>query len=39
MTYAQLDHQILAQRTAQAASLRPTEPTAEFSTYAALATR
>ncbi|XP_008708045.2 leukocyte-associated immunoglobulin-like receptor 1 isoform X1 [Ursus maritimus] len=39
VTYAQLDHRILAQRTAQATSLRPTEPTAEFSTYAALATR
>ncbi|XP_034528500.1 leukocyte-associated immunoglobulin-like receptor 1 isoform X4 [Ailuropoda melanoleuca] len=39
VTYAQLDHRILTQRTAQAASLQPTEPTAEFSTYAALATR
>ncbi|EFB30128.1 hypothetical protein PANDA_017894, partial [Ailuropoda melanoleuca] len=37
VTYAQLDHRILTQRTAQAASLQPTEPTAEFSTYAALA--
>ncbi|XP_027950825.1 leukocyte-associated immunoglobulin-like receptor 1 isoform X1 [Eumetopias jubatus] len=37
VTYAQLDHWILTQRTAQAASPRSMEPTAESSTYAALA--
>nr|XP_035947998.1 leukocyte-associated immunoglobulin-like receptor 1 isoform X4 [Halichoerus grypus] len=37
VTYAQLDHRILTQRTAQAASPRSMEPTAESSTYAALA--
>jgi len=37
VTYAQLDHRILTQRMAQAASPRSMEPTAESSTYAALA--
>ncbi|XP_045748232.1 leukocyte-associated immunoglobulin-like receptor 1 [Mirounga angustirostris] len=37
VTYAELDHRILTQRTAQAASPRSMEPTAESSTYAALA--
>nr|XP_021537990.1 leukocyte-associated immunoglobulin-like receptor 1 [Neomonachus schauinslandi] len=37
VTYAKLDHRILTQRTAQAASPRSMEPTAESSTYAALA--
>ncbi|XP_032180394.1 leukocyte-associated immunoglobulin-like receptor 1 isoform X2 [Mustela erminea] len=37
VTYAQLDQRILAQRTAQAAPPRSMEPTADFSTYAALA--
>ncbi|XP_042774849.1 leukocyte-associated immunoglobulin-like receptor 1 isoform X1 [Panthera leo] len=37
VTYAQLDHQILAQRTARATFPRSTEPTAESSTYASLA--
>ncbi|XP_025770475.1 leukocyte-associated immunoglobulin-like receptor 1 [Puma concolor] len=37
VTYAQLDHQILAQRTARGTFPRPTEPTAESSTYASLA--
>ncbi|GAB5581492.1 leukocyte immunoglobulin-like receptor subfamily B member 3 isoform X8 [Prionailurus iriomotensis] len=37
VTYAQLDHQILAQRTARGTFPRSTEPTAESSTYASLA--
>ncbi|XP_030893962.1 leukocyte-associated immunoglobulin-like receptor 1 isoform X2 [Leptonychotes weddellii] len=37
VTYAELDYRILTQRTAQAASPRSMEPTAESSTYAALA--
>ncbi|XP_034842274.1 leukocyte-associated immunoglobulin-like receptor 1 isoform X3 [Mirounga leonina] len=37
VTYAELDHRILTQRTAQATSPRSMEPTAESSTYAALA--
>ncbi|XP_036881780.2 leukocyte-associated immunoglobulin-like receptor 1 isoform X5 [Manis javanica] len=36
VTYAQLDHRVLTQRVAQAASPQSTEPTAESSTYAAL---
>lgn len=36
VTYAQLDHRMLTQRVAQAASPQSTEPTAESSTYAAL---
>ncbi|XP_045845409.1 leukocyte-associated immunoglobulin-like receptor 1 isoform X3 [Meles meles] len=39
VTYAQLDQRILAQRTARAAPPRSMEPTADFSTYAALARR
>lgn len=37
VTYAQLDQRILAQRTARAAPPPSMEPTADFSTYAALA--
>ncbi|XP_022348147.1 leukocyte-associated immunoglobulin-like receptor 2 isoform X3 [Enhydra lutris kenyoni] len=39
VTYAQLDQRILAQRTARAAPPRSMEPTADFSTYAALSRR
>ncbi|XP_032704572.1 leukocyte-associated immunoglobulin-like receptor 1 [Lontra canadensis] len=39
VTYAQLDQHILAQRTARAAPPRSMEPTADFSTYAALSRR
>ncbi|XP_039735765.1 leukocyte-associated immunoglobulin-like receptor 1 isoform X4 [Pteropus medius] len=39
VTYAQLDHQVLTLRAAGAQSLQSTEPTADASTYAALARR
>ncbi|XP_029780570.1 leukocyte-associated immunoglobulin-like receptor 1 isoform X2 [Suricata suricatta] len=39
VTYAQLDHRVLTQRTARGASPLSTEPTAESSTYASLARR
>ncbi|KAB1273165.1 Leukocyte-associated immunoglobulin-like receptor 1 [Camelus dromedarius] len=37
VTYAQLDHRILTERAARAVSLQSAEPTAESSTYAAIA--
>lgn len=39
VTYAQLDHRAMARRAAGAVSPQPPEPTAEASTYAALARR
>ncbi|XP_062033696.1 leukocyte-associated immunoglobulin-like receptor 1 isoform X2 [Lepus europaeus] len=39
VTYAQLDHRAMARRAAGAVSPQPAEPTAESSTYAALARR
>nr|KAF6410526.1 hypothetical protein HJG63_009055 [Rousettus aegyptiacus] len=39
VTYAQLDHRVLTLRAAGAQSLQSTEPTADASTYAALAGR